>query len=43
MNGLTTKEVIESRNKYGSNTLTKIKRKSLIYVLANKKRPNFKF
>ena len=33
MNGLTTKEVIESRNKYGSNTLTKIKRKSFLKLV----------
>ena len=33
MNGLTTKEVIESRNKYGSNTLTKIKRKSFFKLV----------
>ena len=33
MNGLTTKEVIESRKKYGSNTLTKIKRKSFLKLV----------
>ncbi len=33
MNGLTSKEVIESRSKYGSNTLTKIKKKSFFKLI----------
>ena len=33
MNGLTNKEVIKSRNKYGSNTLTKVKKKNLFSLI----------
>ncbi len=33
MNGLTNREVIQSRNKYGSNTLTKVKKKTLISLI----------
>lgn len=33
MNGLTNKEVIQSRNKYGSNTLTKVKKKNLFSLI----------
>ena len=33
MNGLTNKEVIQSRNKYGSNTLTKHKKKTLLHLI----------
>ena len=33
MNGLTNKEVIQSRNKYGSNTLTKVKKRTLISLI----------
>ena len=33
MNGLTNKEVIQSRNKYGSNTLTKVKKRTLFSLI----------
>ena len=33
MNGLTNKEVIQSRNKYGSNTLTKVKKRTLFSII----------
>ena len=33
MNGLTNKEVIQSRNKYGRNTLTKVKKRSLLSLI----------
>lgn len=33
MNGLTNKEVVQSRNKYGSNTLTKVKKKTLFSLI----------
>ena len=33
MNGLTNKEVIQSRNKYGRNTLTKVKKRSLFSLI----------
>ena len=33
MNGLTNKEVIQNRNKYGSNTLTKVKKKTLFSLI----------
>ena len=33
MNGLTKQEVVQSRKKYGSNTLTKIKPKSLFQLI----------
>lgn len=33
MNGLTNKEVVQSRNKYGSNTLTKVKKKNLFSLI----------